>query len=209
MAEQILTTVWQISARSAQFPIHYLYPCLRTDGGKPLADLNLAQPTLFTDGVSMSREIRATGCNHRRASACWFSLCVGKSGKDTCPYLSRCTKSCPYKYQRVARAPDRGCSPLEVTEGHWQSSSLQGEAAASLVCSKPIPAGALLCKDAGWGCVNYWKMKADGGVGLHTVIQEMFQSALPGASSRSVCSGYWPSTLNSQEESWQVPQQSL
>lgn len=37
---------------------------------KALADLNLAQPTLFTDGVSMSVEIRATGCNHLRAVAC-------------------------------------------------------------------------------------------------------------------------------------------
>lgn len=83
-----------------------------------------------------------------------------------------------------------GISTYDVSEGHWCSSSLQGrQQLVSPVDSQNIKASSpmkMRVEDA----LDYWKMKADAGAGLHTVIQETFYNALKGPSACSVCTAY-------------------
>lgn len=67
-----------------------------------------------------------------------------------------------------------GISTFDVSEGHWHSSSLQGrQQLVSPVDSQNIKVPSSMkmqVEDA----LDYWKMKADRGAGLRTVIQETF-----------------------------------
>lgn len=161
------TVVWQISARSAQFPNLYLYPCLRTDGGKPLADLNLAQPTLFTDGVSMSTEIRAMGCNRLRATACWFSLCAGKSGL-TWAYAQSHADTSTKGWQQLQPIGIFTSKITDVGAPHRGGSSFY---CLLITNTSRCP---LLQRCRLRMCEISAKTKANGGEGLPTVIQETF-----------------------------------
>lgn len=128
----------------------------------------------------MSIEIRATGCNHWRepADSAW---------KFWQGHLSSPEQMHKVMPRQAPKGDKSSRQEIFLLGSDWRSLTEQlfaGEAAASIICSKPIFACVLPCKDAGWGCVNYWKMKADGGGDLDRVMQEMFQNALPGLDSQ-------------------------
>lgn len=98
-----------------------------------------------------------------------------------------------------------GISAFEVSEGHWRGSSLQGRQQPVVPVDSQDIEGSSSTKMQVEDVLDYWKMKADGGKGLHTVIWETFLNVLKRANAYSVSTDYRLSTLppNSQEEGCQ------
>ena len=96
-------------------------------------------------------------------------------------------------------------STSEVNEGHWHSGCLQGRQQPVLPVDSQNIKVSSSTKTQVEDVLGYWKLKVDGGEGLHTVMWEAFLNAFKGASAYSVSTDCWLCTLplNSREEGCQ------